>query len=122
MYLQKLSGEVFYPSEEVINKAHIKDWNELDKRAKKDYAGFWVERANELHWFQKWDKVIDDSNKPFYKWFTGAKTNIVYNCLDVHVKTFRRNKLALIWEGENGVLNVKLPKHERVKPKTIEIK
>jgi len=46
--------------------------------------------------------VIDDSDKPFYKWFSGAKTNIAYNCLDVHVKTFRRNKLALIWEGENG--------------------
>ncbi|MFA5804166.1 MAG: acetate--CoA ligase [Melioribacteraceae bacterium] len=46
--------------------------------------------------------MIDDSDKPFYKWFSGAKTNIAYNCLDVHVKTFRRNKLALIWEGENG--------------------
>ncbi|MEW6702467.1 MAG: acetate--CoA ligase [Bacteroidota bacterium] len=102
MFLQKLSGEVFYPSDEVINKANIKDRDELDIRAKKDYAGFWEEIANELHWFQKWGKVIDDSNKPFYKWFTGARTNIVYNCLDVHVKTFRRNKLALIWEGENG--------------------
>lgn len=102
MAAQKLSGEVFYPSEEIIMKAHIKDWDALDKKAKKDYPGFWEEMANELHWFKKWDKVIDDSQKPFYKWFTGAKTNIVYNCLDVHVKTFRRNKLALIWEGENG--------------------
>ncbi|MCL4550209.1 MAG: acetate--CoA ligase [Bacteroidetes bacterium] len=99
---QKLSGEVYYPSKEVIEKAHIKNWEETDKRAKKDYAGFWEEIANELHWFKKWDKVIDDSKKPFYKWFTGAKTNIVYNCLDAHIKTFRRNKLALIWEGENG--------------------
>ena len=99
---QKLSGEVYYPSKEIIEKAHIKDWEETDKRAKKDYAGFWEEIANELHWFKKWDKVIDDSKKPFYKWFTGAKTNIVYNCLDAHIKTFRRNKLALIWEGENG--------------------
>lgn len=102
MSAKKLSGEVFYPSEEIINKAHIKDWDALDAEAKKDYPGFWSKRADELHWFNKWDKVIDDSEKPFYKWFTGAKTNIVYNCLDVHVKTFRRNKLALIWEGENG--------------------
>ncbi len=102
MSSKKLSGEVFYPSEEIINKAHIKDWEALDKEAKKDYPGFWEKMAEELHWFHKWDKVIDDSDKPFYKWFTGAKTNIVYNCLDAHVKTFRRNKLALIWEGENG--------------------
>ncbi|NJD21867.1 MAG: acetate--CoA ligase [Melioribacter sp.] len=99
---KKLSGEVYFPPEKIIEKAHIKDRDDLDNRAKKDYPGFWGEIANELHWFQKWDKVIDDSNKPFYKWFTGAKTNIVYNCLDVHTKTFRRNKLALIWEGENG--------------------
>lgn len=99
---QKLTGEVYYPSKEVIEKAHIKDWEEIDQRAKKDYAGFWEGIANELHWFKKWDKVIDDSKKPFFKWFTGAKTNIVYNCLDVHTKTYRRNKLALIWEGENG--------------------
>jgi acetyl-CoA synthetase len=99
---KKLSGEVYFPSEKVIENALIKDRDDLDNRARKDYSGFWSEMANELHWFQKWDKVIDDSDKPFYKWFTGAKTNIVYNCLDVHVKTFRRNKLALIWEGENG--------------------
>ncbi len=99
---ENLSGEVFYPSEEVINKAHIKDWNELNKKAHEDYEGFWSEMAEELHWFKKWDKVLDDSEKPFYKWFTGAKTNISYNCLDVHTKTYRRNKLALIWEGENG--------------------
>ena len=99
---KKLSGEVYYPSEEIMQNAHIKDWEALDLEAKKDYPGFWAKMAGELHWSKKWDKVIDDSEKPFYKWFTGAKTNIVYNCLDVHVKTFRRNKLALIWEGENG--------------------
>ncbi len=99
---QRLIGEVYYPSNEIIEKAHIKNWEETDRRAKKDYTGFWEEIAKELHWFKKWDKVIDDSRKPFYKWFTEAKTNIVYNCLDVHTKTFRRNKLALIWEGENG--------------------
>lgn len=99
---KQLSGEVFYPSEEVINHANVKNWDELQKHASEDYEGFWAERAEELEWFEKWDKVIDDSNKPFYKWYTGAKTNISYNCLDRHVKTHRRNKLALIWEGEDG--------------------
>ncbi|MBS3946048.1 MAG: AMP-binding protein, partial [Melioribacter sp.] len=100
--MKENKGEVHNPSQEVINNANIKNWDELDKKAKKDYPGFWSSIAEELHWFKKWDKVIDDTDKPFYKWFTGAKTNIVYNCLDTHVKTFRRNKLALIWEGENG--------------------
>lgn len=104
MINNKLTGEVYYPDQEVINKAHIKNWDELNEFAKKDYEGFWSKMADELHWFSKWEKVIDASNKPFYKWFTGAKTNIVYNCLDVHIKTFRRNKLAFIWEGENGDL------------------
>ena len=59
-------------------------------------------KPNELEWFQKWDKVLDDSNKPFFKWFTGAKVNIVHNCIDRHLKTWRKNKLALIWESEDG--------------------
>ncbi len=99
---QKMTGEVFYPSEEVIQKAHIKNWDELNNEANEDNLGFWEKMANELHWFKKWDKVLDDSNKPFFKWFVGAKTNIAYNCLDVHVQGYRRNKLALIWEGEDG--------------------
>lgn len=98
----ELKGEVFYPSEEIVNNAHIKDWDELSIKATDDNEGFWEERANELEWFSKWDKVLDDSDKPFYKWYTGAQTNIAHNCLDTHVKTDRRNKLALIWEGENG--------------------
>lgn len=102
MTKKKLHGEVFYPSEEDLKNAHIKDWDELLQKASEDYLGFWEERANELHWFRKWDKVLDESNKPFFKWFVGAKTNISYNCLDVHVKTHRRNKIAFIWEGENG--------------------
>jgi acetyl-CoA synthetase len=98
----QLSGEVFYPTEEVINYSHSKNWNEVRKSAEENLEAFWEKEANELHWFEKWDKVLDDSQKPFYKWFTGAKTNIVYNCLDRHTKTSHRNKLALIWEGEKG--------------------
>ncbi|GJQ63666.1 MAG: acetyl-coenzyme A synthetase [Melioribacteraceae bacterium] len=99
---KRLSGEVFYPSEDVISKAHVKNWEKLNKEASENYEKFWEERADELHWFKKWDEVIDDSDKPFYKWYKNAKTNIVYNCLDAHNQTHRRNKLALIWEGENG--------------------
>jgi len=96
------NSEFYYPSEEVINYANIKNRDILDQKAKQNLSLFWDEIAKELYWFDNWKKVIDDFNKPFYKWFTEAKTNIAYNCLDVHIKTFRRNKLALIWEGEFG--------------------
>ncbi|CAG0947954.1 hypothetical protein ANRL1_04751, partial [Anaerolineae bacterium] len=98
----ELRGEVFYPSQETVDQAIIKDRSQLQLAAEQDYEGFWADRASELHWFRKWEKVLDDSNKPFFKWFTGGITNIAYNCLDVHTKTARRNKLALIWEGEDG--------------------
>jgi len=100
--MQELRGEVFYPSQETVDQAIIKDRSQLQLAAEQDYEGFWAERASELHWFRKWEKVLDDSNKPFFKWFTGGITNIAYNCLDVHTKTARRNKLSLIWEGEDG--------------------
>ena len=98
---KKLTGEVYYPTKEIMDYANAK-CESLYQSAQKDPIGFWEDEANNLHWFTKWDKVLDDSNKPFFKWFTGAKTNIAYNCLDVHTKTSRRNKLALMWEGENG--------------------
>ena len=98
---KQLSGEVYYPKQHVIDHANAK-CKDLYDFAKKDYVGFWEKEANNLKWFKKWDMVLDDSKKPFFKWFVGGKTNIAYNCLDVHTETFRRNKLALIWEGEKG--------------------
>ena len=98
---QKLSGEVFYPSKQVIKNANAK-CEQLYKSADEDYEGFWAKEAKNLKWFKKWTQVLDDSNKPFFKWFTDGKTNICYNCLDVHLDSARRNKLALIWEGEKG--------------------
>jgi acetyl-CoA synthetase len=97
-----LEGEVYYPPEEIVASAHVQDYDALYQRSIADPQGFWAERAEELEWFQKWDTVLDDSNPPFYKWFVGARTNIVYNAIDRHLKTFRKNKLALIWEGEPG--------------------
>jgi acetyl-CoA synthetase len=97
-----LHGEVYYPSPEVIARARLKDWDALAKRAHEDLEGFWAEEASELEWYQKWERVLDDSQKPFYKWFVGGKVNIVHNCLDRHQTTYRKNKLALIWVGEPG--------------------
>ena len=74
----------------------------MARAAEQDLQAFWAREAANFVWFNGWDKVLDDSNPPFYKWFTGATTNIVYNCLDRHLQTWRRNKLALIWEGEKG--------------------
>jgi acetyl-CoA synthetase len=101
---KNLGGEFFYPAPEVVAQANVQNSDSVYKEAETDLEGFWSRRASELEWYKKWDKVLDDSNKPFYKWFVGGKTNIVLNALDRHVKTWRRNKLALIWEGENGDL------------------
>ncbi len=68
----------------------------------KNPQGFWAEKARAIDWFKTWDKVLDDSNPPFYKWFPGGILNISYNALDRHLKTDRKNQLAYIWEGENG--------------------
>jgi acetyl-CoA synthetase len=94
--------EWYYPSEKVVKKAIIADQKALYDRAMKDPLAFWAEQAEYLDWYEKWDKVLDESNPPFYKWFTGGKTNIALNALDRHIDTWRRNKLALIWEGESG--------------------
>jgi acetyl-CoA synthetase len=102
--VKELEGEVYYPSDEVIAQARLKDWDALAEKARNDMQGFWADEAKELEWFQTWDKVLDDSNKPFFKWFVGAKTNIVHNAIDRHLKTHRKNQLALIWESEDGKL------------------
>jgi len=98
----KLEGDVFFPSNDVIAQANVLDWDEMAQFALKNLEDFWADRAEELEWFQRWNKVLDDSNKPFFKWFVGGKTNIVHNAVDRHLKTWRKNKLALIWVSEDG--------------------
>ena len=98
---KQLTGEVFYPSKELLKFANAK-CEKLYEAAAEDIETFWASEAKNLFWHKKWSKVLDDSDKPSFKWFVGAKTNIAYNCLDVHCETPRRNKLALIWEGESG--------------------
>ncbi|HEY3741525.1 MAG TPA: acetate--CoA ligase [Bryobacteraceae bacterium] len=95
---------VFAPSPEFSAHAHIKSmeqYHALYKEALDDPEKFWGGIASELHWFKKWDKVLD-WNCPNAKWFTGGELNISYNCLDRHVHSHRRNKAAIIWEGEPG--------------------
>ena len=95
---------VFYPSEEFRSKAHIQseeEYQRLYEESLKDPEGFWGRVASELHWFEPWQKVLE-GDLPHAKWFVGGKTNLSYNALDRHVQTWRRNKAALIWEGEPG--------------------
>ncbi|NET24589.1 acetate--CoA ligase [Okeania sp. SIO1I7] len=96
---------LFQPPEKFAQAAHIKsieEYKQLYEKARNDPEGFWAELAEtELDWFQKWDKVLD-WQPPFAKWFVNGKINISYNCLDRHLNTWRRNKAALIWEGEPG--------------------
>jgi acetyl-CoA synthetase len=72
------------------------------ENAVKNPQEYWAEKAKAIDWFKPWNKVLNDSNPPFYKWFDGAELNISYNALDRHVKSNRKNKLAYIWEGEMG--------------------
>ena len=97
-----MTQKIYNPSQKVLDKAHIKDWDKLNDSAQADPEQFWTGEAERLHWHKKWDKYIDDSNAPFYKFFVGAQTNITYNCLDVHLTTSNRNKIAYIWESEQG--------------------
>ncbi len=94
----------FPPPAEFSRNAHIKSLAEYEKlwtEAKDKPDVFWARYADELHWFKKWDKVLD-WNEPYAKWFVGATTNISFNCLDRHLATPRKNKAAIVWEGEPG--------------------
>ena len=95
---------VFEPPKDFSAKAHIKnlqDYETLYQQALDDPEGFWASMAKELDWFKPWEKVLE-WNPPFAKWFVGGRTNIAHNCLDRHLTTARKNKAAIIWEGEPG--------------------
>ncbi len=96
------NNEIYDPPKTILRKANVKEYDELYRYSVKNREAFWSEQAKNLGWFRKWDKVLDDSQAPFYKWFSGAKLNIVHNAIDRHLKSWRRNKLAIIWEGEPG--------------------
>lgn len=99
---------VFYPSKEISDKAYIRsleEYKEIYKRSIEDPEGFWSEKAEELvTWYKKWDKVLEYSfvDNIFIKWFIGGKLNACYNCVDRHLDGPRKNKAAIIWEGDDG--------------------
>ncbi len=95
----------FDPPAEFVKNATIgsrEEYDTLYKESIEDPEGFWSKVAGDLHWFKKWDRVLNTDDAPFYKWFEGATTNITYNCLDRHLEQGRANKPAIIWEGEPG--------------------
>src|SRR5438270_61095 len=94
----------FEPPAEFRQNALVKSREEYDRMYKEsidDPDKFWSRVANDLHWFKKWDKVLE-WNCPWAKWFVGGQINLSYNCLDRHVTTWRKNKAAIIWESEPG--------------------
>ncbi|HTX61819.1 MAG TPA: acetate--CoA ligase [Methanobacterium sp.] len=92
---------IFYPDEEVIRNAHIKNWEEEIEKGK-DLEKYWAEKAEQFVWFKKWDKILDESNKPFYKWYVGGKINLAYNAVDRWVDTDKRNQVAILYANERG--------------------
>lgn len=96
-------SEIYQPAEEVVESVNVPKYLDIRNSALDDPVAFWDARAKELlDWYEPYKEVLDTSGAPFYKWYTGGKTNIAHNALDRHVTTWRRNKLALIWEGENS--------------------
>lgn len=98
------NNEIFNPPQSIVDAASVAEYDKMYAYSVNNREDFWAEQAENLEWYKKWDKVLDSSNAPFYKWFVGAKTNIVHNAIDRHQKTATRNKLAFLWEGENGDL------------------
>jgi acetyl-CoA synthetase len=98
----------FEPAPEFSRQAHIKSLAEYERRYQESVEQpdqFWSRIASELHWFKKWDEVLE-WNCPWAKWFLGGQINLSYNCVDRHVATWRKNKAAIIWESEPGEIRV----------------
>jgi len=96
-----LENRVFNPPAEITENANAKA--DIYELAQKDRLGFWDTQAKELvTWVEPYDKVLDDSKAPFYKWFVNGKLNLSYNCIDRHAKSDRRNKAAILYESEVG--------------------
>jgi len=105
------TSEIFHPSEAMVANSNVmayarakglSSYEELYAWSLEHSEEFWADMAGELEWYEPWTQVLDDSNPPFFKWFVGGKTNIVHNAIDRHAQSWRKNKLALVWEGEDG--------------------
>jgi acetyl-CoA synthetase len=98
---EMLDIETFEPPEEFAKHALLNDSSVYDE-AEKDWKGWWMKEAKELHWFKEPSEDLDDSNPPFYKWFQDGKINASYNCLDRHVEAGNGDRVAFHWRGEEG--------------------
>jgi acetyl-CoA synthetase len=98
---EMLDIETFEPPEEFAKHALLHDPSVYEK-ADKDWKGWWVEQAKELHWFKEPTEDVDESDPPFYKWFKDGKINASYNCLDRHVEDGNGDRVAFHWRGEEG--------------------
>src|SRR5829696_6128502 len=87
--------------EELPERAVVSDESDYDE-AGRDPEAYWARQAESLHWFEKWDQVLDWSNPPFAKWFAGGKLNVAYNCVDRHVENGLGDRVAFHWIGEPG--------------------
>jgi len=97
-------ARVFPPAEDFVRRANVSGmaaYEALYERSVKDPEGFWSGIARELEWFRDWESVLE-WKEPFVRWFVGGQTNLSYNCLDRHLATWRKNRVALLWEGEPG--------------------
>src|SRR5690349_13318558 len=94
-------ARIFTPSEDIVENANITDY--MKSKGFEDYESFykwslehrmeyWDELARELHWFEPWHTTFRWTQKPFFQWFVGGKFNVVYNCLDRHMRTVTRHK------------------------------
>jgi len=97
-----LEVERFPVPDDFARQALVTDDTALREAAAADPEGFWAERAGELDWFSPWDRVLDDDDPPFYKWFTGGTLNASYNCVDRHVLAGNGDRVAIHWRGEEG--------------------
>ena len=106
-----LETRVFPPSADTVEHANITAY--MQSKGFDNYEAFyqwslenrfefWDDMAKELHWFEPWQKTFEWTDKPFFKWFVGGKFNIAYNCLDRHMQTSTRSKVAFYWEGDDG--------------------
>jgi acetyl-CoA synthetase len=96
-----LEIERFEPPAEFREQALLSD-PAVYEEAARDPQAWWAKQAAELHWFKPWETVLDDSDAPFYRWFTGGTLNVSYNCLDRHVLAGRGERVAFHWRGEEG--------------------
>ena len=102
---KQFSKQLFRPNREFSKQARVKnlcEYEDLCHEANENYEKFWSDRAKEkIEWFSPFTRVLNDDNPPFYRWFEGGKLNVSYQCIDRHLKE-KKNKVALIFEGEMG--------------------